>query len=44
MINLGNTLDSYIVDYNRLYRDDTLLDEVSDFLCVAPTQAMLKRL
>lgn len=41
MINLGDKLDHYIVDYDRLYTDDILLDEVANFLDIEPTQAML---
>lgn len=39
--NLDDGLDSFIVDYNRLYQDETLIDNICEFLKIAPTQSLL---
>ena len=38
---LGDDLDSFILDYNRLYQDESLIEQICAFLKIEPTPSFL---
>ena len=38
---LGDDLDSFILDYNRLYQDEGLIEQICAFLNIEPTRSFL---